>query len=334
MKDGWEHLDNSERLRIAVAVARRRGAEWIRTYDNVVSIGAGFRLSGEREERVDEVCICFLVRHKWSTSSNRQQKIPAFIIARPVVRGRQFSVRIPTDVSEFKGGAPQATEDISSGIASRFNGNRLDLGSVCCQVRNAKIPDERYLLTCLHVFSSSMQSPPPLGLDCQTDTGVFLGPLDDTANPFGSTAVDAALVRITNPSIDGIALWGFTPSAKATDYDLENLALKNDLFVLAREVAPAADGMRALRRTQPLPARFTKVITSSAAYTYGRGRHFWFSDTIEYQAAVRPGDSGSALVDTDGILYGMHFYGRGQFGYALSAPRLFDPGVFSLNIVI
>jgi hypothetical protein len=28
----------------------------------------------------------------------------------------------------------------------------------------------------------------------------------------------------------------------------------------------------------------------------------------------------------------MHFYGRGPFGFALSAPRLFDPGVFSVDI--
>ena len=28
------------------------------------------------------------------------------------------------------------------------------------------------------------------------------------------------------------------------------------------------------------------------------------------------------------MLFGMHFYGRGEFGYALSAPRRFDPEVF------
>jgi hypothetical protein len=334
VKDDWQDLGRGDRFQIALAVARRRGAAWVRAYDNVVSTGAGFRLSGDREERVDEICLCFLVRRKWSTLRERPQKIPSFIVARPVLRGRRLFVRIPTDVSKFKGGAPQAIQDMTRGVTSRLNGNRLDFGSTCCQVRNARIAEERYLLTCFHAFSSSLRRPPQDGLDCEADDGTFLGPLDDTADPTGSSAVDAALVRLTNAAIDDISLWGFAPSTRATDFDLENLALRGDLFVLARQVAPAAGGLPALVRSGPLAATFTKVITSSTAYAYGPGRSFSFADTIEYKAAVRPGDSGSALVDTAGMLYGMHFYGRGEFGYALSAPRLFDPEVFSLDIVI
>lgn len=334
MKDDWGHLDRGDRFQIAMAVARRRGAAWVRAFDNVVSVGAGFRLAGEGEERVDEICLCFLVRQKWSTRRERPQKIPPFIVAHPTLRGKRLFVRIPTDVSQFKGGAPHATQDMTGGVTSRHIGSRLDFGSACCQVRNAQVAEERYLLTCFHVFSSSLRRPPQDGLDCEADNGTFLGPLDDTADPTGSLAADAALVRLTNPSIDNISLWGFAPSTRATDFDLANLALRGDLFVLGRQVAPATDGLPALTRTEPLLAHFTKVITSSTAYAYGGGRSFSFADTIEYKAAVRPGDSGSALVDTSGMLYGMHFYGRGEFGYALSAPRLFDPEVFSLDIVI
>ena len=71
MKDAWENLDRRDRFQIAMAVARRRGAGWVRAFDNVVSIGAGFRLAGEGEERVDEICLCFLVRRKWSTRRER-----------------------------------------------------------------------------------------------------------------------------------------------------------------------------------------------------------------------------------------------------------------------
>ena len=83
-------------------------------------------------------------------------------------------------------------------------------------------------------------------------------------------------------------------------------------------------------------AEFIGIIPNAIPFNYQStaGRVYYFSDTIQYKADVRPGDSGSALVDSVGMLYGMHFYGQGNVGYAMSAPRLFDQNMFSLDITL
>lgn len=336
MSDHWLTLDVGERFKIALAVARRRGRSFVESHHNVVSVGAGFRLRGGENQIVEDVCLCFFVSRKWSDRRTRPQKIPETVAAYVIVRGRRIRVRIPTDVSELKGGRPHATLNLTEGITSRINASPMDFASACCLVRNAALPNERYLMSCYHAFSATLDRPPQNGIDCVSSSGTLVGTDVEAADPNGSSALDAALVRVGDSSIQDMSVWGATPVAHATDFDIDSLPLRGPLFILGRRVAPAVDGLPQAVRMEPIPASFRSLITSPTSYDYGStaGRSFVFADTIEYKAAVRPGDSGSALVDTGGILYGMHFFGRGEFGYSLAAPRLFEPGIFSLDIVI
>jgi V8-like Glu-specific endopeptidase len=78
------------------------------------------------------------------------------------------------------------------------------------------------------------------------------------------------------------------------------------------------------------------TVWPSRAYPYpaAGGVSFTYADTIEYAASTYPGDSGAALVDDSGTLYGMHFFGDGVSGYAMSAPRLFDGAVFAIDVLL
>lgn len=334
MKAPWEALNRSTRFKLALAVARRRGPAFVRAFDNVVSVGAGYRLRGTGENLQDEICLCFFVRRKWTDVRARAQKIPAFVAAYPTLRGKRVRVLVPTDVSELRGGTPQSVLNLTSGVTSQAAGAPMDFGSVCCRVRNVAIPRERYLLACYHVFSSSLKRPPQRGVACVADDQTPLGPVSEAADPTGASAIDAALVGLDDASIQDISLWGLAPNRRATDFDIGELPDRGQLFVLGRRVAPPANGLPAQVRSEPLPAFFRAVLPGPTEFDYRTTarRTFFFADTIQYRSAVRPGDSGSAVVDVTGMLYGMHFFGQGAFGFALSAPRLFDPGVFSLDI--
>lgn len=335
MRPQWSQLGTVERFRIALSLARRRGRALTKAIDNVVSVGAGFRLRGSGNDLVDEVCLCFLVRRKWADGRNRAQKIPEFFITYAKVDGKRIRVHVPTDVSEFKGGAAQSLLNLTSGVMSRAAGNPMDLGSACCLVRNAALANERFLLSCYHVFARTLERPPQAGIDCVSGATV-IGSAIDAASPIGSLALDAALVRVDDPAITMLSVWGLAPSRRATDFDIEQIADRGQLFVLGRQVAPAVAGLPEEMRTDPVPAFFRAIFPQPTEYDYRAtaGRSFAFSGTLEYKAAVRPGDSGAALVDTHGMVYGMHFFGRDDFGYALSAPRIFDPGVFSIDIAL
>lgn len=334
MNDFWNVLAPGGRFKIALSVARRRGREWVRQFDNVISVGAGMRLKGEGRDLQDEVCLRFLVSKKWRDTRNRTQSIPSTVIAYVHVRDKRIRVRIPTDVAEFKGGKPHGILNLTGGLTADVNGI-TSLGSACCLVRNVNLINERYLLSCNHVVSRTLQTPPLQGCTCRASETTFIGPVTDAAQATGRKAVDAALIRLSNTGTGKVAMWGISPRQRATDFDLDELPGRGGLQVLGRRVAPAADGLPELQRTGPLEALFSQVIPGPTPFDYrsSAGQVFEFSDVIEYKAAVRPGDSGSAVVGVgDGMLYGMHFYGQDEFGYALSAPRLFAPDVFGMDI--
>lgn len=336
-KDAWPALDDGTRFRIALEVARRRGPSLCSASANIISVGAGFRFRGPERQLLPEVCLRFMVRRKWAGRRQHASRIPAFIRAYPLLDGRRRLVLIPTDVSEFRFGQPHGSLDLTGGITSRQGGVGLEHGSACCVVSDAEMASRRFLLSCYHVFSPRLQHPRPSGLDCiASDTGSFIGDVWDAARADTPGGLDAALVLIDDAGLDRLPVWGREPLSKATDFDLSCLHERGPLFLQGRRVAPATSTLPAEPRDDALTVQFAGLFPQPLPFDYRAtaGRVFHFSDTIQYVGAVRPGDSGAALLDGPGMLYGMHFYGDGQLGYALSAPRLFDPGVFEHDILL
>jgi Trypsin-like peptidase domain len=326
----WAALDGSSQFRAALAVARRRGPGWVRQFDNVVTVGAGFRLRGAQDELVREVCLCFGVKRKWHDTRQRMQKIPAHVAAMVERDGRRVRVLIPTDVAEFKRGAPQAASSLTGGITTRRDGQPQDLAAACCVVEDAGLSGQRFLLTCYHAFVPDLRRPIPAGMDATDEAGAAIGLLAEAASASGLRAVDAALVSVDAAWLDTVSVWGLAITQRADAFDIEDLPNRGALWVLGRRVAPASGAGPAQTRSEPVRAQFRQVIVVRTEFDYAStaGRSFVFGEVIEYQAATRPGDSGAALVDSQGLLYGMHFYGFGGNGYAFTAPRLFDDGVF------
>ncbi|MFN9212358.1 MAG: trypsin-like peptidase domain-containing protein [Betaproteobacteria bacterium] len=333
----WSALSRAEQWQLALAVAQRRGAELTRRYPNVVGVGAGYRSRREEAHPVDEICLRFMVRRKWTRAAAGRGTIPPHIRTTVNHGGRRRVVSIPTDVSVFAGGAPQATLDLTAGITTRRHGQPLDFGAACCLVRNAAHPGERYLLSCYHVFSTRLDAA-PFDADCvDTATGRPLATRMEPADPqHPQRAVDAALALVDDPAVDGIAAWGRRPVARATTRDLLALRLDTPLVLTALRTAPRSSAGPAVVRPGPLRAVFQSLFPQPLPFDYRAtaGRVFQFSNTVQYLADVRPGDSGSALLDDRGTLYGMHFWGRGREGFAFAATRLFDDGVFPFDIVL
>ena len=75
-------------------------------------------------------------------------------------------------------------------------------------VCNAASPAERYLLSCYHVFSPSMNEHPG-DIDCIDPAGPsVIGPLLEIADPDGPRiALDAALAAVTMPDVNRFSIW-------------------------------------------------------------------------------------------------------------------------------
>lgn len=334
--DAWSNLARAKQFQIALGLARRRGASLKAQFPNVISVGAGFRSRADADLPLAEICLRILVRRKWKSARVRAGSIPSHVRTRAHIDGKLLTLLIPTDVSEFQGGSPHVAINLTAGITSRYNRNPLDHGSVCCMVRNAGVGGERYVLSCYHVFSQQLSellrdSPP--GIDCVSSSGGRIGPMRSAAN---SQLLDAALATVESSALTSVTTWGRLPISRATDNDLDLLPLHSDLFVYGRRIAPAVGNLPETTRPGPLPAAFQSLYSDPIPFDYRRtaGRMFYFADTIEYVADVRPGDSGAALMSSAGMLFGMHFYGQGNVGYAFSAPRIFEPGVFPFDIVL
>jgi hypothetical protein len=335
--DIWSKLERTKQFQIALGLARRKGASLKAESPNVISVGAGFRSRTGAALPTDEVCLRILVRRKWKSARAGRGSIPRYVRTRVRIGRKTVAVSIPTDVSEFRGGAPHVGINLTAGITSRRSGKPLDYGSACCMVRNATSQGERYLLTCYHVFSPSLRDTPG-GLDCVSSSGGrLIGPMLEIADPESTgTALDAALALVEDSALDSASTWGRVPVSRATDNDISLLPQEPDLFVYGRRVAPAVGNLPEVTRPGPLPAAFQSLFSDSIPFDYQQtaGRTLYFADTIEYVADVRPGDSGAAVMNSAGKLFGMHFYGQGNTGYAFSAPRLFDPDVFPFDIVL
>jgi Trypsin-like peptidase domain len=324
----WGQLTLTERMKIALAVARRRGSGFIRQFPGVVAVGAGFRL--QNGKTVDnDVCLRFLVAKKHA--HRRRSSIKREIIVYVNRRGQRRAVRIPTDISPFSGGRPH--RDLRRGIVTQINTDLHSYGAACCLVRDARNTAIRYLLTCYHVISPQM-SVPVETVNC-LDSGskrtvAVFAPFVNGASP--GVPVDAALVALA-PGVAPLSVWGRRVVAKASDADLPRLSTATPLWVLGRQTVPRIDeGNPGWTRAGPIPASFQTVFATHRFEYPEADDIFTFADTIEYRADVRAGDSGAALLDDTGKLYGMHFYGLGEFGYALSAPRIFESGSFPIDI--
>lgn len=178
----------NRRLRRAAAAAGRRYL----SLPGVVGVGPGLRVREGSE--TGELCVQFLVRRRPKRGAPARA-VPRFVYARDRRGGVDYRVKFPTDVIEVGdptvacgGGSPVGTDSEDGTIGLIFR-NRAERGS-----------DAWYLVTCSHVASDLVDSPP--------DDPLLRSPVCASAEPFARTlknalperlhlAYDIALARIS-----------------------------------------------------------------------------------------------------------------------------------------
>lgn len=290
----------------------------------------------------DQICIRFVMERKWTDIDAAKrakdlERIPSLIHTTAVIRGRRLRVSIPTDVHQHTTGALHAAINATDGIRVIDAATALTspdhrnscLGSFCCVVRNRKKPSERYLLSCHHVLTLSVNSPifSPVG---QADVRMRIpdascGELFDYATLGNGTefGCDAALAQLNVPNDP--QMWEAAPTTIAGAFD-HPIALS--------VLVPRTNPNLPVSRTSQIPAEFIDV-QFGQLIPFNNQVAVLFEAVVRYRAATVKGDSGSAVLGPDGTLYGMHFYEFAD-GIACAIPAyiLFRPGLFSINIML
>jgi hypothetical protein len=313
----FDGLSEEEQLAIVRHLCGQRGKRLVRQF-GVHAIGAGYKKAAGR--LLPTICIGFLVDAKTDTPA---KPVPPQITTYIQRGGRRVRCLVPTDIEEIGAGHPQKMQNLANGIHSSATADAaLSLrGAACCIVAQKDKPENRFLLGCQHVLALSL-----LGQRC--------GGIDALIRPHGSPEVVAQLYEYAELTASG------KPCLDAA-IALANPAAR--IFwgagtIVPQRVEPGVNrplDCMIFTPNGPRPARFVKewanvplpypgcgMVTIAAAYQF-------VADTIA-------GDSGSPLLDRQGTLHGMHFWGdpEQRLAFAIPAFMLFQPGLFSIDIAL
>lgn len=323
----WDALSPEEQYALARSVARRRVREWKRTFDGIVSVGAGYRTRGGTNEPTDEICLRFAVARK--KKRIRKGRVPDHVYAYTEgVNGRRRCA-IPTDVDVIARGEAHSNTGLRRGIIVREDGASLgDLGAVCAVVEDADSPGAWYLLSCNHVLALPKESDcrPTLATDvfrvrtADRNAAQKIGDLlfHKPLNPGVGAGMDAALALVSRKDL-------ITPTVQG----------KRPKSVAGIGATPGTYRIYTPRKS--LPAKFVGE-QFDLEVPFGCGVSVRHEHVIMSQADTLKGDSGSPLMSRDGTLYGMHFYltaahsSKPSYALAIPAYALFEDGTWPINI--
>ncbi|WP_426175975.1 trypsin-like serine protease [Massilia sp. TWR1-2-2] len=307
-------LTPDEKLAIVRHVCANRGKFLIKKFD-VCAIGAGYKKTGG--EVLAEVCIGFLVDKK---KAGIAKPVPPYITAYVHNGMNRTRYKIPTDVEELGNGVPHAMQNLANGISSSATANQaLSLrGAACCIVVQKKQPTNRFLLGCHHVLALSLLNPQLKATDTYIrprSSPNVVGRLYEylTMSAFGKPCLDAA-IALANPASE--IFW-------------------NANGVMPRYVEPGTNRPLAcaiFTPNGPRAAQFVKEWANVPLRYPGCG-DVVIEAAYQFLADTAPGDSGSPVMEQNGTLHGMHFWGdeTQRMAFAIPAFMLFRPGRFSID---
>lgn len=305
----WQELDERAQHKVLERLAKTRGARYRREFRELASVGFGYKQV--RGEKLPQLCFAFLVLRK----TKRATQLPKFIRAVVVHRGKKRHVDVPTDVEELGKAKPQVGANAASGIyvASQNHPQINATGALCCLVR-VEGRSELFALSCHHVLTLSSKLP-----NGSVANDVLVA---DRAQhvPYGHLAtyspmkpnkpnqIDAALAVV-----NGDTHWVYNGASVAT--------------VEMGLVEPRGCGIFTPRGLEP--ATYIKTFYD-VVLKYPTMSPVRIVAAYQFNASTLPGDSGSAVMDNDGTLYGMHFWGdpARSFSLAIPAGYLFQPAAF------
>jgi hypothetical protein len=282
----------SRQTRRAPKIENLRLFEDVAWNDGVI----GYGVSQKRidSEPTEQICVRFYVRRKIAKSRLKAStRIPSAIqIGLPDDR----QVTLPTDVVEHRQ-IPVAQSNVSAGDSIGAFGEAGTLGLAVLDQLGRK-----YALTCSHVTAPWWMQPhnAPVRSPAQIDSNSVqqvIGTVADwtVLDPGGINTVDASLVLV-NPDVNlsnaNLHL-GATPSffdfgiSEYVNLRFQPISIMSKRGLIKGVIDSVENG---------LPINFG-------------GREFGFFNIVSYQAPVLPGDSGSAVLDSQGRVLGLHFAG-------------------------
>lgn len=310
----WGDLPERTQLKVLADLTERRGRQLRRRYSNILAVGLGQKaVAGEV---LPQLCLGFLVQEK---SNGAPAQVPAAVTTTVQYRGRRRRVSVPTDVEEAGHGEPQLAKNAADGvlIASPSNAALRGNGAVCCLVR-VQGRSGLYVLSCHHVLTLSGS----LG-QCRVQrdalvadsSGVPYAQLFDWVpmRPGASSQLDAAISLVQG----GSNIEWTHSGMQATVVDYGETKPENCTIFAPRGRIARAIFRKVWRELElPYPGCLVRIATA-----------------YQFEAQTLAGDSGAPVMDANGRLYGMHFWGDPQRSFALSIPAglLFGPRVFSVG---
>lgn len=321
----WRSLDFETQLELVRRLIERRGQEFRKLYANVLTVGVGYKQKQNKSDVVYRnrryVCIRFVVDRK--RKRIRGKPIPGSIDLYVELGGERLLASVPTDVDILGAGEPQSRLELGAGLISYPGGDVSQAayqGSCMCMVRDRQNSSQHYLLGCNHVFCASLAHPHCLAIGGTTSfagsTGAYLGSLYDytALRPSQGYGMDAALVSLPQGLWDSLAFGGISPLGYAN-----GLQLPPDCTIHTPR--------------QRVSARFSDE-RYDIALPYGHCGYVRFQMLYKYTATTLQGDSGSPLIDSNGVLHGMHIWGdpANRIAYAIPAFLLLGGGLFFADI--
>lgn len=314
----WDSLERADQLRTLRLICGKKADSIKAQYSDVLAVGIGYkRVKGEV---VNRLALALLVGKKISTAS---RPIPSVIKLKLNDGGQKRTFLIPTDVEELGDGAPQAAVNVAEGIRAQspVDPKAVVPGAACCVVEQTNDRRNRYVLSCHHVLALSL--------------------LTQSCN-----AANSVLKDITGSKIIG-QLFSYLPMS-ATGQPCLDAALAiiepGDAVIWEKNlVTPSAvdpgfqqpQGCSVYTPDGAIPARFIKE-WANIPLPYPRCGTVTIRAVYQFQAATKPGHSGSPVMDANGTLHGMHFWGSPTRGdaYAIPAFVLFQPRLFPIDFTL
>jgi hypothetical protein len=350
----FRQLEGGEQMRLASEIATTRGRELCLAFDSVVSIVAGFKVSGRGKSRriTRTPSVVFVVRDKWRGSKSRtlEQHIPRQMLTYARVGDLRRLCAVPTDVVCETAFASARAHGKAGLEVGDYYGN-----ATCgATLTRAGIPSN-VLMSCMHVLTPEIgvNDPAPqqgadvllLGSEAKLGTSLIIG---GRVRSDGELSFDVQFASIQNDAAYRSALVDLRLSPSRSyirDLDsFDSLGPRAVFWVLSSPNNPNSGG------APPLAARFLRHIprTVGVIYEFASGsgpqdRLVFHRRLMQFRidngAACKEGDSGSAIVlrNSDGThtLVAMHIGGGLDdegvpFSYGVPAWQLFDASQYPL----
>jgi hypothetical protein len=336
-----ESLTPEEQVAVLNEVVLTRGKELRLAYPDIMALGHGVRTVTMRGKRkiLDEQCVVFMVRRKWDsepkTMQKRARRLPGHLMAYCSTRtGRQMCA-IPTNVES--GHRYKKVKPHRQYVIARNPPITAQQGVFCCAVRIPGIAAE-FGLSCHHVLAMSTQTNPP----GSPASGAQVSPAGSQASMGALSAmgqlvpdsevvsIDAALARIADMGAFALAIGG-NPT---TFWDRSSTI--NQCWV---QCPPPGSVSELGAPTGTVSANYVNTFFDYSGITYFKsGTQPCQKVVIELQFNSSPspkaGDSGSPVVDQNGMLLGMYIAGSddGTLGFMLPADVLMSGVNYGLNV--